>query len=109
MVAFHNVRYEVERMAVCEALYEEGLGTLALKRASLVPLYPDYSMREVGDNDVLCGMVGRDGSGAYRDRSGELGGAPLRERVSRVMGLGYGPTRGRPSGTWASTRSRGCT
>lgn len=48
MLALHNVRYEAERVAVCEALHKAGLSTLTLKGASLVPRYPDYSMREVG-------------------------------------------------------------
>ena len=93
MVALHNVRYEAERTAVCAALRAEGLSVLPLKGASLVSRYSDYSMREVGDNDLLFGLVGMDGHGICFSRvdSGE-GAARLRECALRVMGgLGYAP------------------
>lgn len=56
MVALCNVRYEAERA--------RGLSVMSLKGANLVALYPDYSMREVGDNDVQYGFVGLDADGS---------------------------------------------
>lgn len=67
MVALHNVRYEAERAAVCDALCAEGLSVEPVKGAPLVSRYPDYSMREVGDNDVLYGVVGRGSEGRFCD------------------------------------------
>lgn len=63
MFALHNVRYEVGRAAVCKALRAEGLSVLPPKGANLVSRYPDYSMREVGDNYVLYGRIKRDSQG----------------------------------------------
>lgn len=97
MLALHNVGYEAERVAVCEALHKAGLSTLALKGASLVPRYPDHSMREVGDNDVLCGVVARDTAGFYHGVADEGQAEKVRRRALRVMtGLGYRLT-GKPN------------
>lgn len=92
MVALHNVRYEAELAEVCAALRAEGLSVLPLKGANLVALYPDYSMREVGDNDILYGAVWRDAHGRYHSLdAGEWNvDSPNRESVLRIMReLGY--------------------
>lgn len=93
MVVLHNVRYDAERADVCAALRAEGLSVLPLKGANLVSRYPDYSMCEVGDNDLLFGLVGLNGDGACVSRvDSEEDAARLRERALRVMeGLGYTP------------------
>lgn len=70
MIALHNVRYEAERATVCEALRARGLSVMLLKGANLVARYPDYSMREVGDNDVLYGFVGESLDKLLDKRSG---------------------------------------
>ncbi|MBM6786699.1 nucleotidyltransferase family protein [Collinsella tanakaei] len=65
---------------------------MPLKGANLVALYPDYSMREVGDNDILYGAVWRDAHGRYHSLdAGEWNvDSPNRESVLRIMReLGY--------------------
>ena len=92
MIALHNVRYEAERSAVCEALRAEGLSVMALKGSPLVACYPDYSMREVGDNDVLYGLVGEGGDGRFYGHTvgDDAIVASDQKLVSRIMGgLGY--------------------
>ena len=92
MIALHNVRYEAERSAVCEALRAEGLSVMPLKGSPLVARYPDYTMCEVGDNDVLYGFVGECSDGQFYGDAAEDDEtvARGRELVSRIMGdLGY--------------------
>lgn len=100
MVALHNVRYEAEREAICAALRAEGLSVLPLKGAGLVSRYPDYSMREVGDNDLLYGFVDADADGSLHGRPDPDGSLLARAQgvARRVMeGLEYelvaGPDR----------------
>lgn len=92
MFALHNIHYEAERVEVCVVLRAEGLSVLPLKGASLVSRYHDYSMREVGDNDLLYGFVDVDAGGGLNGRPAPDGSllARAQEIVRRAMeGLGY--------------------
>lgn len=111
MIALHNVRYEAERSAVCEALRAEGLSVMPLKGSPLVARYSDYTMREVGDNDVLYGFVGECSDGRFYGGAAEDDEtvARGRELVSRIMGdLGYVLVPRDDECTYASTRSPAC-
>lgn len=79
LTEIRRIQYDAERELVLEALAEEGISAIPMKGAALAHLYPALDMREMGDNDILYGMVEEGEGGIWH-----VCGSNVSERIETI-------------------------